>query len=136
MRRRSFSLETEEPTINLTPLIDVVFVVLIIFILIAPMLDVDKVSLAPGKEAKESHKIEASSLTIHVQADNSILIQSKPVLPEQLFSFLLQEKRKNPQQIPQLFQDKRASFGTYQLIKNAVESAGFEELDVLLQPSS
>ena len=37
------SSSEDESLLNLTPLIDVVFVVLIIFILIAPMLDVDKV---------------------------------------------------------------------------------------------
>ena len=50
---RSFGGEGEESLLNLTPLIDVVFVVLIIFILIAPMLDVDKVQLA-STHAKEN----------------------------------------------------------------------------------
>jgi biopolymer transport protein ExbD len=42
--------ESDEPLINLTPLIDVVFVVLIIFILIAPMLEIDRVKLATSSE--------------------------------------------------------------------------------------
>ena len=44
----------EEPLINLTPLIDVVFVVLIAFMLIAPVLEIDKVDLAvSGTEKKK-----------------------------------------------------------------------------------
>lgn len=60
MRRKFRSLpdddSVEEPLINLTPLIDVVFVVLITFMLIAPVLDIDSVDLATsgGTEKKRS----------------------------------------------------------------------------------
>jgi len=33
-----------------------------------------------------------------------------------------------------LIHDKQAYFGTYQEIKNAVEDAGFEGMDLLLSP--
>ena len=127
----------EEPSLNLTPLIDVVFVVLILFILIAPMLEVDKVVLASAavKEHKEAPP-EAGPLTLHVHADNSIWIRSKKIPFEQLLPLLKQEKQQRPAQVPQLFHDKQATFGTYQVIKNSMEMAGFEELDVILQPGS
>ena len=127
--------DDEEPALNLTPLIDVVFVVLILFILVAPMLEVDKVDLASAavKQTKQQAP-EPSPLTIHVHADNSIWIRSKKVSLEQLLPLLKQEKNARPSQMPQLFHDKKAQFGTYQVVKNAVEMAGFEELDVILQP--
>ncbi len=128
--------DEEESLLNLTPLIDVVFVVLIIFILIAPMLDIDKIQLAASSTKKEKTTPEASPITIQVKEDNSIWIQKKKVSYEELFQILVQEKKKHPNRIPQLFQDKKAQFGTYQTIKNSVENAGFEELDVILQPGS
>ncbi len=129
------SSNDEEPSLNLTPLIDVVFVVLILFILVAPMLEVDKVDLASAaiKEQKQPAS-ESSPLTVHVYADNSIWIRSKKVTSDQLLSVLKQEKSTRPKQTPQLFQDKKAQFGIYQVVKNAMEEAGFEELDVILQP--
>jgi len=125
----------EEPSLNLTPLIDVVFVVLILFILVAPMLEVDKIELAsaPLKESKQAAQ-EASSIAIHVHADNSIWIRSKRVPLEQLLPLLKQEKNISSGKTPQLFHDKKAQFGTYQAVKNALEKAGFEELDVILEP--
>jgi biopolymer transport protein ExbD len=127
----------EEPSLNLTPLIDVVFVVLILFILIAPMLDIDKVQLASAavKENKSTLP-EAGPIAIHVREDNSIWVRSKKITTEQLFVLLKQEKMAKPSQTPQLFHDKKAQFGTYQTVKNAVEMAGFEQLDVILQPGS
>lgn len=140
-KKRSFSSslrsESEEALLNLTPLIDVVFVVLIIFIIIAPMLELDRVQLASAarKDAKEMAVLQENSpISIHVHEDNSIWINSKQVLPEHLVPILQQAKRLHPNRTPQLFHDRRAQFGTYQLIKNAVELSGFEELDVILQP--
>jgi len=123
----------DEPLINLTPLIDVVFVVLITFMLIAPVLDVDSVDLAQsgGTEKKEP---QTGPLSISVHADNSIWFQGKRVSLEQLESFLKQEKKRFPHAIPQLVHDRQAQFGTYQSLKNILESVGFEQMDVILKP--
>lgn len=136
MRARSSRSTDEEATINLTPLIDVVFVVLIIFILIAPILQVDRVRLASGvqKEGKESAAQENSPIAIHVRADNSIWLNNRAVSGSQLLELLKEAYLRAPHKAPQLFNDKKAFFETYQTVKNAVELAGFEELDVILQP--
>ncbi len=129
--------QEEESLLNLTPLIDVVFVVLIIFILIAPMLEVDKIKLSSSyQEAKHSSASTASPIAIHVHEDNSIWINQKKVSLEELPSLLKRERQKNLTQTPQLFHDKKAHFGTYQMVKNAAEYAGYEELDVILLPGS
>lgn len=127
----------EESQVNLTPLIDVVFVVLILFIIIAPMLELDRVQLASGasKENREMASVqEDQSLTIHVHADNSIWFNKKMVSAEQLIPLLKHAHAQFPHKIPQLFHDQKATFGTYQAIKNAVELSGYEQMDVILQP--
>ena len=128
----------EEATINLTPLIDVVFVVLIIFIIIAPMLELDRVELAQAASTpnKQAANPESSPVAIHVHQDNTIWFNGKCVTLDQLTILLRTVRQQGSHKIPQLFQDKRAHFGTYQNVKNAVEMAGFEELDIILQPSS
>ena len=138
--RRSRSLQAgsqdDESLLNLTPLIDVVFVVLIIFILIAPMLEVDKINLSSSQEVNHSSVSASSPIAIHVHADNTVWINSKKVPLESLSSLLKKERQKHSNQTPQLFHDKKAHFGTYQTIKNAAEGAGYEELDVILLPGS
>jgi biopolymer transport protein ExbD len=133
---RLWGVDAEEPPLNLTPLIDVVFVVLIIFILVAPMLEVDKVQLASGPARQNTEAPNQSPLSLHVQENDTIWMGSFQVLPENLPHLLMQEKQKHPNAPLQLFHDKKATFGTYQLIKNAAENAGFEELDVILKPGS
>lgn len=125
--------ELEESQINLTPLIDVVFVILIMFIVVAPILEIDKVELAEGISAQNTVE-KASHLTLHVYEDDTISINQRPVTLKQLALVLDQAHTRFPDERPQLYQDKRATFGTYQEVKNLLTKAGFEELDVILKP--
>ncbi len=126
----------EEPQMNLTPLIDVVFVILIMFIVLAPLLELDQVQLAEGGPGLKTVSVqESSELAIHVLADNTIRFNKQLVNIYQLEEFLKLTKAKNPNLKPQLFHDKRALFGTYQGVKNALERAGYSQVDVILSPA-
>lgn len=140
MRKRFRSLpeddSLDEPLINLTPLIDVVFVVLITFMLIAPVLDIDPVDLALGSSAKkEQTTFQSSPISIAVHADNSIWIQKQKVTLQQLEARLRDEKKRHPRAIPQVVHDSQAQFGMYQTLKNTLEAVGFEQMDVILKPN-
>lgn len=128
----------EEPTINLTALIDVVFVVLIMFILIAPLLELDRVELADAPKVSHENNMsvqETSQISIHVQNDNSIWLNKHKVALNDLPAKLKKAKQLYPKARPQLFHDKKAHFGTYQGVKNALEEAGFKEVDIVLKPA-
>lgn len=139
MRQRNRSSHSDHSNevgnIELTPLIDVVFVVLIMFILIAPLLEIDNVKLARAPQREQTESTNMSTLTIHVHENNTIWINKNQVTPENLCPMLKALKVKNPKLNPQLFQDRKAHFGTYQMVKNAVEEAGFDELDIVLEPA-
>lgn len=127
--------EEEQPSVNLTPLIDVVFVILIMFILIAPLLEVDLVELAgSSSEATAVAAAESSPIAVHVFKDNRITFNNQQVDAPRLTALLREAKRRYPKVRPQIFHDKKASFGTYQSVKNAVEAAGFEQMDIVLKP--
>lgn len=135
-RRRTIDLQ--EPVINLTPLIDVVFVVLIAFILVAPLLDRDQVQLASGANLPSHTPLsmkEASPIQIHVRSDNTILFAGMVTCIDDLPQKLIAARQQFPQARPQVFHDKRAHFGTYQALKNCLERAGFDEMDIVLSPS-
>lgn len=130
--------EVPEPLINMTPLIDVVFVLLISFIVIAPLLQVDNVDLASSSPSPRAHPIhfeDANTLQIHVHQDNQIFFNGQPIGIQELYHVLVEAKKKNPQLKPQVFHDKKAFFETYQKLKNTIEAAGFEQLDMVLSPS-
>lgn len=127
----------EESPINLTPLIDVVFVILIMFIVIAPLLEMEKIDLPRASQAaKEIANVkQKSAISIEVTNDNTVRINSVIVPFNQLVNRLKELRASYPLEKPQLFHDKKAFFGTYQEVKTALELAGFEEMDLILKPS-
>lgn len=138
--RISFNREAsfEEPMINLTPLIDVVFVILIMFIVIAPLLELDRIELAEASAAPGSSNVsvqENSPVTIYVQENNTIWFEGREVALNDLSSLLKESKVRYPEIRPQIFHDKKAYFGTYQGVKNAAEEAGYSHIDIILKPS-
>lgn len=138
MRKSSFSTfnddELEENLINLTPLIDVVFVVLIAFILIAPMLELDHVDLATSSN-KSVASASKSPISIYLKKDNSLWLDNRCLSEIELRKELLEKKNRYPEVIPQLFPDEKASFGSYQIAKDVLEECGFRQMDVILKPN-
>jgi len=137
MKRRRFAVElenTDEPIVNLTPLIDVVFVVLISFMLIAPMLEMESIDLATAGVEKKKDLTSSAPLSILVKEDNTIWMEGKKYSLSELEKWLLVQKKKHPGKNPQVLHDKKASFGTYQSVKNTLEKCGFDQMDLILKP--
>ncbi|MCB1071475.1 MAG: biopolymer transporter ExbD [Chlamydiales bacterium] len=139
--KRSLSLlnseNDDDANVNLTPLIDVVFVVLIMFILVAPLVEIDRIQLAHATSEKKADMIsfqENNELKIYVYKDNTIWLNGVPLTLDELKKALTQFHYVNPTASPQIFHDREAFFGTYQSVKNVAEEVGFESLDVILQP--
>lgn len=138
--KRSFfldsDLDSDTNLINLTPLIDVVFVVLFIFIILAPLLELEHVQLADSSKNNLYHTSaqNCSHISIHVHADNSLWMNGHKVSKAELKKELHHAKKEFPHEIPQLFQDKNASFGSYQTVKNIAQEVGFHQMDLILQP--
>ena len=132
-RRFSHSSSMEDAQINLMPLIDVVFVVLVMFIIIAPMVNVDRIELAEGTAtAKQSQ--ESKALNVHIRKDNSVWLNQRKVSQKELQALFKQAKLQYPRSIPQIMPDKNASFQAYEHVRSAAKDAGFEAIDVNLSP--
>ena len=119
---------------NLTPLIDVVFILLVLFIFIAPLVHFDRIALADGEHTPLYHPSHKKTLAIHVYADNAIALEGQRIPLGGLKNALQRLQKEFPEKRTlQLFCDERAAFGTYQQIKNSAESAGFEAIDLILR---
>jgi biopolymer transport protein ExbD len=137
IRRTSSNNRQEEATLNLTPLLDVIFVILVMFMLIAPLLRLEQVELANGytNTTMPQHGVQNSLIQIHVYSDNSIQVNKQKVSKEQLKSTLKSLYALYPQAKPLVFYDHRATFGTYQDLKAELEAVGFNEMQLVLKPT-
>ncbi|GAB4386339.1 protein TolR [Albidovulum sp.] len=74
--------------INVTPFVDVMLVLLIIFMVAAPLLTVGVPLDLPQTAARAVESEPEEPLTVSVQADGTISIQNEPVAPETLIDKL------------------------------------------------
>lgn len=128
--------EDESQIVNLTPLIDVVFVVLIMFIMIAPLMELEQVQLVEGSKEVERESFrqdQNKTWTIHVKKDNTIWINKQAVDKERFREVLAEIYSRFPDKAPIVFHDKEAAFGTYQFVKDSLAATGYTQMDLILK---
>jgi biopolymer transport protein ExbD len=133
-KRPSYFLE-ENDLVNLTPLLDVLFVVLMLFILIAPLVNIDRISLteSSSKRLTNSSMNQQEAISIFLHEDGKISVNEKLIEKYKLKILLTQMYKKNSKILPKLFIDKKATFGAFTEIKDLVEESGFESLDLIVK---
>jgi biopolymer transport protein TolR len=121
--------------INVTPLVDVMLVLLIIFMVTAPMMQqgvtVD-VPQAAGQPLEA--KREAETVVITVTAQGQIQINGKAVPENELLDTILQAKKEKPNLEVNLRGDKDASYGTVVRIMAALTNAGIKDIGMITAP--
>lgn len=135
--KRRFHPPAVEPSVNLTPLIDVVFVILIVFLITAPLLELEQVDIAQGSKDSSNKSAQTNSpIAVYVRQDNTVWFESKQREEKELIELLKEARKRYPNTSAQLIQDRRSQFGTYQSVKGTFEAAGFTELEVVLRPGA
>ena len=134
-KRISYSFSEEAELLNLTPLLDVLFVVLMLFILIAPLMNVDRISLAESssKNLIQSSMNESENIAICLHENGTISFGEKKIDKHTLKILLFELHKKNNKALPKLFIDKKASFGSFTEVKDLIEECGFESLDLIVK---
>jgi biopolymer transport protein ExbD len=73
---------------NVTPLVDVMLVLLIVFIVTAPLLTAQSLSVTLPKTAEVSQKQENSKVNLNIEASGSLKYQDRMVTDEELTQLL------------------------------------------------
>ena len=110
--------------INVTPFIDVMLVLLIIFMVAAPLATVDiKVNL-PASTAKPQPRPE-KPVSLTVKADNQLLVGEQEVTKETLAQILDQTTESNKETTIFFQADKTVDYETLMGIMDALRKAGY-----------
>jgi biopolymer transport protein TolR len=118
--------------INITPLVDVVLVLLVIFMITAPVLQ-SGIEVAVPK-TRTVREITEQRVVVTIDRDSGIFLGDTPVNIHELPQKLRQGNTDPAKQIIYLRADERVPFGAFATVMDAVKQAGITNISVVTQP--
>ena len=116
--------------INVTPLVDVMLVLLVVFIVTAPLLTNSIPINLPKTEAVAPVEQKAP-LVVSIDGAGKLFLDKDEIQPELLRTNLESAKQKDPQLRVQLQADDSANYGQVAKAMAAIEKAGITKLAVI-----
>jgi biopolymer transport protein ExbD len=118
--------------INVTPLVDVVLVLLIIFMVVTPMLQRGKdVQLPVTSNPTVKKTDEKNEVLVSVTADGQTYIDTDRVGREDLLARMSETYQRSPGKVVVIKGDKRLTFGEVKDVMMLVNQAGFTNVAVM-----
>ncbi len=124
--------QTSLADINVTPLVDVVLVLLIIFMVTAPVLQsgID-VNVPKTRTVRE---ITEERLVVSIDRRQNLYLGNDPVNIGQLAQ-RVREKLRDPEHTPVYLRcDENVSFGAYATVLDALKQGGITQVAIVTQP--
>jgi biopolymer transport protein ExbD/biopolymer transport protein TolR len=118
--------------INITPLVDVVLVLLVIFMITAPVLQSGiEVAVPKTRTVKE---ITEQRTVVTINREQQVYLGDQPVNVHELGKKLLQQGGDPAHQVIYLRADERVPFGVFAVVMDAVKQAGITNVSIVTQP--
>ena len=118
--------------INVTPLVDVMLVLLVIFMITAPLLTVGVPVELPQTQAPPINEPK-EPLTITVNKEGAVFIQETTVPIENLVPRLQGITGSNPDQVLYVRGDKEINYGRVLEVMSLVTAAGFHKVSLVAE---
>lgn len=128
----SFGGFTQENTtpmseINTTPLVDVMLVLLVVFIVTAPLLT-HAIPIALPQEVAAEHQDKPDAAQLAISEKGEVYLNDQPISVEQLERHLQQAKLQNPKIEVHVRADKNVVYEHVAAVMAATQRAGIENL--------
>lgn len=117
--------------INVTPLVDIVLVLLIIFMVLTPSMLKHLSALVPKKSEDSSPAVADNTIVVEYTAERSLSVNTEPVAPEALAEKLSTRLRGVRQKVVFFKADDAAPYGDVVRFMDIARGAGAESLAVI-----
>jgi biopolymer transport protein ExbD len=118
--------------INVVPLVDIILVVLIIFMVTAPMFIKPSINVNLPKAASSDQTV-ASQLNITLTKDGQVILNGNPSTSDQLRAKATEELGKNPDIQAVISADKDVPHGTVVGIMDVIKSVGVKKFAISIE---
>ena len=125
-------LQTSLSQINVTPFVDVVLVLLIIFMITAPVLQ-SGIEVAVPK-TKTVNQITDERIVISIDKSQRVFLGNEPVNINEIGAKLRAKVRDPEHQSIYLRADENVPFGAFATVMDAVKSAGITNVSIVTEP--
>jgi len=116
--------------LNLTPLIDIVFLLLVFFMLTAHFIEEDQIDIQLPKAQSSDSLKDDQYVTVLLTPTGQMLIEGTVTTMDELQLTLRDELQHSESKLVRLKGDYRAQFGNAVAIIDAARQAGAESLDI------
>jgi len=123
--------QTALSDINITPLVDVVLVLLLIFMVTAPVLQSGVQVAVP--QTRTVNQLTEEHLVVTIDKDQNVFLQDKPVNIHDL-PVVLAASPKNEKKVVYVRADTKVPFGAFASVMDAVKQAGISNISIVTQP--
>ncbi len=119
--------------INVTPLVDVMLVLLVIFMVTAPMLSAGVPIDLPESDASAIHEDDQGPIEVTLAANGDIYIGETKVTQERMIELLTSMTKEQPDRRIFLRADKVIDYGRVMTVLGAMNGAGFKKIALITQ---
>ncbi len=120
--------------INVTPLVDVMLVLLIIFMITAPLMQ-HKVKIElPEKSVVDKEPSPNQAISLAVKSDGDLFWNDEPLQLATLDRRLRVEARREPQPMLEIRADKTTRYGVLQDVMGVAKVAGMKKIGFVTTP--
>jgi len=131
---RLFESHIRRPRIVLTPLIDILFLLIIFFVVSSRLADESGLTLRLP-ESGQSQALTRAPVQVRVGADETVTLDGQPVAPEQLEETLRALRTSESADLLVLQVDHRVSHGRVVQLMDTAKAAGFLRVAFGTQPA-
>ena len=133
-RRRSARRSAPMSEINVTPFVDVMLVLLIIFMVAAPLLTAGVPVNLPQTAADPLPSEQEEPLTVTILADGSVEIQTTPTARDELVTRLRAIAAERESDRIYLRADGSVDYATVMQVMGALSAGGFANIGLVTEP--
>jgi biopolymer transport protein ExbD len=120
--------------INTTPMVDVMLVLLVIFIITAPLLT-HSIKIDLPQAGSQANPEKPDIVTLSMNAEGKLFWNDAPLAEIELDSRLAAEAQKKPQPELHLRADKTTNYQQLAMVMSAAQTAGIEKLGFVTDPN-
>ena len=130
MKFRARKQKRGQSEVNLTPLVDIVFILLIFFLITSTFVQNPGIEVELPKASAATTDVQSDNIIMAVTKDGLVIHEGKAISAEELRERLSQYHKEKPEQLVVIQADSTAHHGKVVEVMDIAQGAGFHRLAI------